>query len=822
MIDGLVQDVKYALRSLRRSPGFAAAAVVTLGLGIGANTAIFSLMNAVRFRTLPLTAPEELYFVALGSGSDLMTVSNPLWLDRVKERNDVFSDVTAYNIRDFKVRSSREGVENVVGQYVSGNFHLVTGAAIARGRGFTAEDDRAPGGGSLAVISDGYWRRRFGADPDIVGKTLIVGGRTIAIVGVTAPGFVGMQPGRSVDITLPLSIRVADEPDFLTSEDSWTNMPIVVRLKPGTDIRQAQAVVQDLFRDHVAQHRIGRFSRMPNGEARSALLLTAARGHDRLRNEYSTPLFALMGMVGLVLLICCVNVANLLLVRGAARAGEVAVRMSVGANRWRLIRQFLTESTVFAVCGGLIGSLLAGWVTLFIARFFQESQNPIVIDVQPDATVFAFATMLSLLTAMAFGVVPAIGATGIDLTPALKPRSRRPAAGSWWTGRQSLVVVQIALCLVLVFGAGLLVRTLRNLQHVNGGFVTENILVAALDANDTTFPLERMVPLCNDLIERLSARAGAVSASCSTMSPVNSAFEIRALGLPAPPPGPAGDSVYANTVTPDYFRTFGIELVRGRLFTPQDTNAAPRVAVVNEALARAFFGGADPIGRPIAFGSNPDLSRALTVVGVVRDARQTLRDPSPRMVYQPLAQIRSAPDLLSAAIRTTGDPSPLAGLLRGELRALSGDVAVTWVRTMEQQIAASLTRERILATLSTGFGLLALLLACIGLYGVLSYDVARRTRDIGIRMALGAERSMILRSVLRQTAAITVAGLVIGLTAAWLLSQFVERFLFGLTPRDPLTLVVAAVMLAGSTLLAGYLPARRASHIEPTVALRME
>ena len=717
MLETLIQDVRYALRSSRRTPGFACAAIATLALGIGANTAIFSLMNAVLFRTLPVAAPQDLHFIALGAGSDLLTASNYLWLESIRRREDVFSGVAGYNIRDFKVATD-EGQQRVVGQYVTGNYHALVGVPIARGRGFVAEDDRAAGGGSIAVISDGYWTRRYGRDPEILGKSLVVGGRTITIVGVTAPGFEGMQPGRALDITLPLSIRAADEPDFLTEPDSWTSMPLVARLKPGTDLRQAQAVVKAAFREHLAEHQIRGFARMPSGDERSAVLLPAAKGHDRLRTDYSTPLTVLMGMVGLVLLVSCVNVANLLLVRGTARANEVAVRMSVGASRGRLIRQFLTESLLFSLSGGALGLLLAGWSTWFIASLFLENQNPIVINAQPDVVVFLFTMLLSLLTGLVFGLMPAVNATRLDLAPTLKLRDVTSVGVGRLSGRQILVAAQIALCLVLVFGAGLLVRTQRNLQQVQGGFATENILVSALDANDTTFPPERMVELCSSAVERLRDRTGAISGSCSTMSPVDTAFEGRVLGIPTPPPGPGANRVSANTVTPDYFRTFGIDLVRGRLFTAQDTASAPRVALVNETAARFYFGGADPIGRPIAFGSKPDPARVMTVVGIVRDARHSLRQSPPRMVYQPLAQITQPPDTLTAAIRTTSDPTPAAGLVRGEVAALSRDVAVTWVRTMQQQIAAALTSERLLATLSTAFGLLALLLACIGLYGV--------------------------------------------------------------------------------------------------------
>ena len=819
MLDTLIQDVTYGVRSLRRTPGFLAATIATLALGIGANTAIFSLINAVLFRTLPVRAPQELYFVAHGVGGDQIgTMSNYPWFERVRSHDEVFAAVTAYNIRDFKVASD-QGAQRVYGQYASGNYHAVIGAPLALGRGFTSEDDRAVTNSPIAVISDSFWTRRFARDPQVIGQTLLVGGRPVTVVGVTAAGFEGMAPGRPIDITLPLSMRIRDEPEFLTELDSWTSMPLVVRLKPGVDVRQAQAVIETAFREHVSQPGIG-FARTPFGP-RTARLQSAANGQDRLRNDYRIPLTVLMGMVGAVLLLACVNVANLLVVRATGRAREVAVRMAVGATRRRLVRQFLTESLMLAVAGGALGVLLAGWGTRFVSMLFLENQNPIAIDVQPDGTVLLFAAGISLLTGLAFGSIPAFRATLVSLTPALK-QSIGATASRRSSGRKVLVAIQIAVSVVLVFGAALLVRTQRNLQNVNGGFETENVLVFLLDARDTTFPLERMTTLCTDTLARLRRQMPAVAAACSTMSPVDTAIEGRVLGIPAPPPGPGANRVFANTVTPEYFDTFGIRLVRGRLFTSQDTAASPRVAVINESVAKAFFGDSDPVGKQIGFGSRPDAARTLTVVGVVRDARHALREIPPKMVYQPLDQSLEPPEALTAAVRTTGDPAALAALVRQEVRARSSDVAVMWVRTMRQQIAAATTSERLLATLSTAFAVLALLLACIGLYGVISYDVASHTREIGIRLALGAERFAVLADVLRPTLTVIGVGLALGLLGALLISSLVERLLFGLTSRDPLTLAATAVALGGAASVAGYLPARRASRIDPAVALRTE
>jgi len=826
MMDTVWKDIQYALRSLRRTPGFTVAALVTLALGIGANTTIFSLIEAVMLRTLPVNAPDQLQFIAIGTpsraGDSMSTASNYPWFERVRQRTDVFAGVTAFNVRDFKV-ASEEGAERVVGQYVSGNYHALIGVPMALGGGFASENDRAPGSSPIAVISYDYWTRRFRRRGDIIGQTLTVGGRPLTIVGVTASGFDGMQPGRSIDITLPLSIRIQDEPDFLTWLDSWTSMPLIARLKPGGDIRQAETVLQSVFREHMSQPETQGFSRTSDGRQRTAALLPARRGHDQLRIRYQLPLMVLMGMVGAVLLIACINVANLLFVRGTARASEVAIRMSVGASRLRLIRQFLTESVVLAVSGGALGLILAGWSTRFVAALFRENQNPIVLNAQPDGAVLVFATALSVVTGILFGLTPAFGTTRLSLASALKPGTSGGGVTRGLSGRYVLVAAQIAMSLVLTFGAALLVKTLQNLQRLDGGFNTDNVLLFALDARDTRFPADRVVTLCGDVLDRVRSRAGILSASCSTMSPIDTAMEGRVIGIPTPPPGVrTSDVVFANTVTPDYFETFGIQLVRGRLFTTQDRSTSTRVAIVNETVARTYFGDADPIGRRLAWGRKPEPGQALTVVGIVRDARHSLRDTPPPMVYQPLEQILEPPLNLTTAVRTSADPGLIAGVVRGDVRSFTRDVAVSWIRTMRQQIDASLVTERLLAALSAAFGALALLLACLGLYGVMSFDVTRRRRDIGIRLALGATRFTVLAGVLRQAGTIAGAGLGLGLMGAWFASRLMENFLFGLTPRDPYTLAVAAFALAITALVAGYLPARRASHVDPAVTLRAE
>ena len=813
-----LQDLKYAARSLRRTPGFTAAAVITLALGIGTNAAIFSLLDAVLWRELPVAEPNQLYFIGHRGDARPSLSSNYPWFERIRDRVDVFAAVTAYNTRTFKV-SLGSDVEQVVGQYASGNYHAVLGAPFVLGRGFTNEIDRAAGSSPIAVISEDYWTRRFDRRPDIVGRTITVGGRLLTIVGVTAGSFDGMEPGQRVDVTLPLSIRIEDEPDFVSAHDTWTSMPLVARLKRGVPESHAAAALDTAYRAFMSEPENQRFGRTSQGQLRTSALIPAARGQDDLRVDYSTALRLLMAMVAVVLLIVCINIANLLLVRAQSKVQEVAVRVSVGASRWRVARQTLAESLILALCGAALGLLLAAWTTDIVAALLSQSQNPIVLDAQPNGLVLLFTTSLAVVTAMAFGIVPAISATRVEAAPMLRAPGARAAAWTTISTRKLLVGAQIALSVVLVFGAALLGRTLWNLEHVDGGFHKDNVLVFTIDSRDTRFPEERMVALCADVLDGLRGHAGVRSAACSTMSPVDTSFEIRRLGVPRLPSGEIGD-VQANAVTPDYFRTFGIELVRGRGFTDSDRDGAPRVALINETMARAYFAGADPVGRSIGFGGTP--TRLMTIVGVVRDARQQLRDDPPRMVYTPLAQIGDAPKDLLAAVKTDGSAAALAPAVRRVVAGLTREVAVTYVRTMRQQIRASLVSERLVAALASAFGALALVLASVGLYGVMSYDIARRTRDIGIRMAMGAHPGSVLAAVLREVGVIAGIGLSLGLVAAALVSGLMTDLLFGLTSRDPLTLSLTTAVLGLTAMLAGYFPARRAARVNPAIALRSE
>ena len=818
-MDGFWRDLRYAARSIGRTRTITAAAVVTLALGIGAVTTIFSLFQAVLLRQLPVALPGQLYFVAHGTGDDLSTSSHYPWFEQVSQLDDVLAGVTAYNMRDFKV-SVATGIETAAGQYASANYHALLGVPFALGRGFNEDDARARR--AVAVISDAYWSRHFGRGRDVLGRTLIVGGRPAMIAGVTAPQFAGMQPGRRIDVTLPLWIRIDEDPEFLTRTDTWTSMPLVARLRAGVAATDAGAAVASAYRAYMSLPANREFSRGPGGQLRAATLVPAARGADRLRREYERPLQVLMGMVAAVLLIACVNVANLLLARAPARAREVAVRMSVGASRSRIVRLLLLESVLLAVLGGALGVLLAVWSTDFVSDLLGTGMRPIVVDVQPDRVVLIFATAVSLITGVVFGLAPALRTTGIDLPLTLKVGGTAAGSRRRRFGQHGLVAVQVALSLVLVFGAALLGRTLQNLRTMDAGFHRDAVVLFELDTRDTPFPPERLEALCTNVVSRLTARPEVLSGSCSTMSPIATNTEGRPISVPGFAPGPADPPfVFANSVDPEYFRTFGIEFVRGQGFTAADTAASRLVAVLGQTTARHYFGDADPIGRTFSFGRGGP-GPPITIVGVVRDARQQLRTALPHMVYTPLSQRREPARGLLAAIATAGPTAGVAAAVREELRALTPDAALAYVRTMEEQIGAALVGERLLAVLSASFALLALLLACVGLYGVTSGDVARRSRDIGIRLALGARRAQVLGQILRQASAVTSLGVGVGAVAAIAATRTLSSLLYGIPANDLTTLFVSTALLMATALTAAYLPARRASRLDPAITLRAE
>ena len=818
-LDTTIQDVRFAWRMMRKTPGFTAAAIISLALGIGANTAIFTLVEAVMLRTMPVADPGRLFYFAHGSVDNPGTSSNYGLFEQYAALTGVFDGVTAYNTNGFKV-TTPDGIESVDGLWVSGNFHAVVGVPMALGRGFAAERDRDVGASMIAVVSDHYWARRFNRAPDVLGQTLVVNGHTVTIVGVTAPEFTGLQPGTRPDITLPLSVRVLDEKDFLDMRDTWTSLAILGRLQPGVSEAQATAAANVALQQYMARaENRWIMERSPEAFA-AARLLPAAKGSRSLRQRYATPLTVLMALVGLILLIAATNVANLLLVRGEARSKEVAIRLCVGGGRLRLIRQFLTESMLLAVFGALLGFVLAQWGTQAIMAFFESLEQPVFLDVSPNLRVLAFTTAIALTTAVLFGLTPALKSTRVELTPALKDGGHSGSTRRRWTAGYALVVTQVALGVVVIAVAGLLARSLYNLKTLNAGFSGDHVLVFTLDSYGTTLDDDRRTALYADVLERLRTLPGALQVAASRSVPIHTSGNARLLDLPGPPDTSLDRSAFTNIVTPGYFNAFGIRLLRGRDFSEHDTSTSPRVAVISTAMARLYFGDRDPLGQTIAFQSEKD--KRLTGVGMVEDTPQlNLREKPPALVYTPMAQ-EKAQSWMNFAIRTAQEPAALSSAAVAAARAASKDVVIRYVRTMEQQVNASLVRERLLASFSGGFAALALILAAVGLYGVMSYNVTRRGREIGIRMALGARRGSVLVQVLRQTFVLSAIGVAIGVTAVLLTTKYITTLLFGLSERDPATLTTVSVVLLITASVAGFFPARRAATIDPVRAIKTE
>ena len=819
-LDETWQDLRYAIRLMRQTPGFTAAAILSLGVGIGANTAIFSLIDAVMLRILPVENPRELYFLAHGSAAVPSTSSNYPLYDRYRQA-PVFSGVTAYRVTDLKVHSG-ELIELVPGQYVSGNYHAVVKAPIVLGRGFINETDSRDGT-PIAVISDAYWARQFGRAPDVLEKTVSIRGVPVPIVGVTAAAFTGLVPGTRADITLPLSMYVADNPKYLSHHGQYVGMPILARLKPGVTETQALAVVDAIFQQFMTEPANKWARQGRDGEYDVARLLPAEKGGSRLRREYGTSLRILMAMVALVLLIASANVANLLLARSTARAKEVAIRACVGGGRSRLIRQFLTESALLAIAGGAVGVWFAMWGTEFIVGLLAAGPQPIEIDVAPNARVLVFTVSVALLTGLVFGLAPALRASRVDFTQALKENgtvTRTTAARRWGLGN-TLVAGQLALCVVVVAVAALLARSVYNLKSLDAGFNPEGVITFYIDVFGKKVPRAQLQGYFDGVIEGLNRLPGVVSAAGSTSIPVHTSGNMRPLHLPDLPDTPAARGTWVNPVTPAYFQTMGIAIKRGRAFTEDDRERSLKVAILNETTARYLFGNGDPIGRTVAFRGDAD--DPMQIVGVAADTYQTtLREPPPRMVYEPLPQEPEVWGHLLIALRARDTRRISAEMIRSTVRGVTTDLVADDIRTMTNQIDGSLVRERTLMSLSSAFAILALMLACVGLYGVMSYQVTRRTREIGIRFALGAGRARVLGGILREVLLLSVAGLAVGAAAAWFATRTISSFLFALSPRDPITLAAVCAVLLVTTIIAGYLPARRAAAIDPARAIRNE
>ncbi len=835
LINELAQDLRYGLRQLRRNPGFTAVAVLTLALGIGANTSIFSLMNAVLLRKLPVEKPSQLVLFGRGrsagsagnfANTDLYSYS---FFRQMRQKNQVFSEVSAeLSLMFGKMHGAVDGsghLEPMNVQLVSGTYFPMLGVRPVLGRGFTEADDEPAGGHPVAVASYSWWKRRFAGDPAIVGKTVTFGSTVYTVIGVAPPEFFGTTVGESPDLWIPLSMEKQISPGWngLDGND-FQSLYILGRLKPGVTARPAQANVNLLARQIWRGSAGGVLTQQQQRALEHAHieLTPAARGLSRLRFEFSLPLKILMAVVGLVLLIACANIANLLLARATSRQREIAVRMAVGAGRRRVIRQMLTESLLMTFIGGALGILFAWWASEVLLVVVSGGSEPLPLKVAPDATVLAFTFAVTCLTALLFGTLPALRATRIDLTPALKQSRGSISVASRSRLGGGLVVTQVAFSLVLLIGAGLFLRTLVNLANVDTGFNKENVLLFGIEPQAVGYKEDsRLVNLYQQIEEKVRAEPGVRAASISFLT-FNQGEWTSPVSIPGHPPTPQNDMMTThNVVGQGYFAAMGIPLLAGRVFGPHDTENSPKVAVINETMAKWYFPDSSPIGRRFGMGGDPKHSNDIEVVGVVKDAkRESLRErPFPEAYYPYTQRVGYYNNL---EVRYRGDSAAVIAEVRHAVSEVDHSLPLSYQNTLARQVDQSLTSETLIARLSSFFGLLAVFLACIGIYGLMSYTVARRTREIGVRMALGAGRSSVLWRVMREGLILALVGIAIGLPAALAASRLISKMLFGLSPTDPLSMAAAATVLLALALLSCYIPARRAANVDPMVALRYE
>jgi predicted permease len=811
---------------LRRSPGFTTMAVLALALGIGANTAIFSLIDAVLLKMLPVKNPEQLFLLAQPHRpkGDLFPYASFEWL---RDRNPVFSGMLTFGGAISWNVNVAGHAELARGQVVSSSYFSVLGVDTMIGRAFTENDEKVPDGQPVAVISYGFWRRRFAREPTAVGRTIIVNGTPFIIIGVTPPEFFGTSVGEYPDVWVPITMLPQAMPGTLSSHPriGWR---IMARLKPGVTEPQAQAALSVIFQQMLTEEAGSRWTRQlqRNILEQRVELRSGSQGLSSLRQQFSKPLLVLMTIVVLVLLIACANVANLLLARASARQKEIAVRLAIGATRMRLVQQLLTESVLLAMMGGALGLLFAAWGSSLLVRLVSEGPMALSIYLSPDLRILAFTTAVSLLTGILFGVAPAFQATRVDLTPALKEKgghstSRKQARSLPWD--KLLVVAQVALSLLLLIGAGLFVSSLQKLKSLDAGFNTDHVVLFTVDPTLRGYQGAQVTRLYKDILQQITAIPGIRSASVSRISLIGGGANTGSVSVQGYASRPnEDDTAYMNQVGPNFFETMGIPILLGRGFGPQDDESAPKVAVVNEVMARYYFPKDSPIGKRFGWG-RPETSGQIEIVGLVKDAKyDNLRTSPPRTIYMPLFQAPDQRRPMTFEVRTVGNPTSMIAAVRHAIQSIDKDLLVFDVKTQAEQVNESLTQERLIATLSSFFGLLALLLACVGLYGLMSYTVLRRTNEIGIRVALGAQPGDILWLVLGETMLLILAGVAIVVPIALAATRLVSTFLFGLTPTDSTTITIATLLLIAVAALAGYLPARRASRVDPMVALRYE
>src|SRR6266850_4735687 len=846
----LLRDVRYAWRGLTRAPLFTIVALTSIALGIGANTAIFTLVDEVLLRMLPVKSPEQLVLFSgarnhYGNNMGGNMLSFPMYedfrdnfvdrgklprvslpVDNAAPHPAMFSGMFARRTTAMNVGIDGQ-TERVPGEMVSGTFFQVLGVGAALGRVITPDDDTVRGDGRVAVLSFDYWRTRFGADRNVLGREITINNQTYTIIGVSQAGFDGVDIGYVPNIRVPIMMKAQVTPnwdDLDTRRSRWVN--VFARMKPGVTIDQLKPALQPFFHGLLEEE-----VKMPPFSGTSAYtreqfltgevsILPAAQGRSPIRQQLSQPLWLLMGIVAGVLLIACANVASLLIARATARQKEIAVRLALGASRARIVGQLLVESVMLAAVGGLLGLAVAMWTTRFLLRFLPTTDTPHVISGAIDYRVLAFNFALSLVTGVLFGLVPALRSTKPNLAPTLKDQVGAVIGGTGGVRfRKGLVVAQVTLSILLLVGAGLFIRSLRNLRLLNLGLKADNLIAFNLSPALSGYSSVRSKQFDQQVAARIRALPGVAANAYAQIGLLEGNEWDSSMSVEGYEAKPGEDmNPFCNAVSPGYFKTMGIALLAGRDFDERDAryvevkpdaNSQPpyTVAIVNESYAKHYFGDRSPLGRHIGFGTNPGTKTPIEIVGVVADAKYTgVRDEIPRQVFFPFLQDDFASGVV-IYVRTASAPEAAAGSIREVVRQIDANVPIIRFRTLEHQIDQSLLNDRLVATLSTAFGILATLLAVIGLYGVMAYTVARRTREIGVRMALGAAQGDVVWLVMREVLMLVGTGIVLGLAGAWALGRLVSSQLYGVTANDPVTIAAAATLLAVVALVAGYVPA---------------